>query len=113
MKRQIQDTSLQAYFDIDNLPEKRRVVYEAIKELGEACNLEIARHLNLPINCVTPRTNELVKLGLVTMAKKDITHITGKMVMYWEITGISKWEKWRQEAIQGVPDTNDDQLSLI
>lgn len=113
MKRQVQDTSLQAYFDIDNLPEKRRIVYEAIKELGEACNLDIARHLSLPINCVTPRTNELVKLGLVTMSKKDVTPITGKMVIYWGITGLTKWEYWRQETIKARDKNSNDQLLLI
>lgn len=81
---QIQQTSLEAYWNLDNVSGKRKVVFEAIKELGEACNLDIAYKLHWPINRITPRTNELVKLGLVVEAKKDITPLTGKRVIFWK-----------------------------
>ncbi len=85
MQRLVQDTSLEAYHDIENLSEKRRKVFEAIKILGEACNLDIAYYLKWPINRVTPRTNELVKMQWVREAKRDITPKTGKRVIYWKV----------------------------
>jgi len=79
----IQQTSILAYQELSNLSQKRRLVYEAILNLGEACNLDIAYFLKRPINTITPRTNELVKLGLVTESKKDFSARTGKKVIYW------------------------------
>ena len=80
-----QQTSIEAFHELERLPEKRRVVYEAIRAMKEACNLDVAYYLRIPINRVTPRTNELVKLGLVEEAKKDISSRTGKRVIFWRI----------------------------
>lgn len=85
MKTNMQQTSLEAYKDlIDKLPEKRRVVYEAIKHLGIVCNYEIAQYLYAPINSITPRTNELVKIGLVQEVDKKVSP-TGKKAIYWGV----------------------------
>lgn len=86
MKIQQRNTAIQSFYSIKNLPEKRRIVYEAIEHLGEACNLDIAYYLKIPINRVTPRTNELVKIGLVVEAKRDISQRTGKRVIFWKIS---------------------------
>lgn len=80
-----QQTSIEAYHELQKLPEKRRAVYDVIEKLGEACNLDIAYELRWPINRITPRTNELVALGLVEEAKKAVTPRTGRKVIYWKI----------------------------
>ncbi len=85
MQTLVRETSLDAYHQLEGLSAKRKRVFEAIKELGEACNLDIAYKLQWPINRVTPRTNELVKMRIVTEAKRDITPRTGKRVIYWKI----------------------------
>ncbi len=84
----LQQTSLDAYADLlkQGLGAKQQAVFRAIKELGQASNLDIAHQLRWSINRVTPRTNELVKMGKVTMAKKDISKYTGKKVIYWTTT---------------------------
>jgi len=80
-----QQTSIEAFYDLEKLPEKRRAVYDAIAKLGEACNLDIAYELRWPINRVTPRTNELVAKGLVEQSKQAVTPRTGRKVIYWKI----------------------------
>lgn len=85
MTNQMRQTSLEAYETIENLAEKRRKVFDAIQTLGEACNLDIAYYLKWSINRITPRTNELVKTGLVIESKRDITPRTGRKVIYWKI----------------------------
>lgn len=85
MKRLTRDTSRDAYHQLENLSEKRKKVFEAIKELEIACNLDVAYKLQWPINRVTPRTNELVKMKMVAEAKRDITPRTGKKVIFWKV----------------------------
>ena len=64
----IAETSRQAYQSIKNLGVKQEIVYEAIKELGQASNEQIADHLGWAINRVTGRVTELKKFDLVTVA---------------------------------------------
>ena len=87
MKTFVKETSREAYYQLENLSEKRKKVFETIKELGIACNLDVAYKLQWPINRVTPRTNELVKMKMVAEAKRDITPRTGKKVIFWRVTG--------------------------
>jgi len=82
----IQQTSFEAFQALENRGEKQMMVYHALEALGEACNLEVARHLNRAINTITPRMNELVKAGLVEEAGKKVNPITNKNVIYWRIT---------------------------
>lgn len=84
----MQTTSLLAYQELQDggtLGQKQTMVYNAIKELGQASNLDIAYYLQLPINRITPRTNELVKKDKVEIAKKDLDKHTGKKVIYWKV----------------------------
>lgn len=84
MKIKQRNTAVQSYYQIiDLLPDKRRQVFEAIKILKVACNVDISRHLGIPINRVTPRTNELVKLEVVEESHRAIYPETGKRVIYW------------------------------
>lgn len=81
----VQQTSLLAFQELENVGQKQRQVYEVIDRLGEASNLDIAYELKWPINRITPRTNELVKMGMVRESKKDISKWTGKRVIYWAV----------------------------
>lgn len=62
----------------------RQAVFQAIRALKVCTNLQIAQHLGWSINSVTPRTNELVKRGLVESAFKGCDPITGRKVNFWK-----------------------------
>lgn len=82
----IQQTSFQALLDLkdsDTIGWKQHQVLTILKEFGPACNVQIAMALGWEINRVTPRTNELVKLGKVVEWKKDIGP-TGRRVIFWK-----------------------------
>lgn len=98
MKINAQQTSIDAFYEIDNLSERRKVVYDAIKELGEACNLDVAYKIRIPINRITPRTNELVKLGLVIESKRAITPRTGKRVIFWKVAEVADINQLKEDA---------------
>jgi len=80
----IRNTSTLAYNDIKStLGARQRVVLDIIHYLEAPTNLEISRYLGLPINTITPRTNELVKKGLVCNAGQKICSISGRMAYAW------------------------------
>jgi len=82
---QMRDTSLDAYNDLKpKLNEQQMRVYEVLKH-GPRSNEQIARELQLPINRITPRTNELVKRGLVMDAGLVFSETTGKKVHAWKL----------------------------
>jgi hypothetical protein len=67
----IAETSLEAYDRIkEKLPEKRKAVLVAAEKGTEWCNDTLAWRMNWPINCVTPRTGELRKMGLLVNTRK-------------------------------------------
>jgi len=82
----VQDTSRHAYTYsvLPNLGERQREVYDYLLENGPLTNLEIADSLNLPINSVTPRTNELVHMGLVHLYERRKCMVSGRTAMAWE-----------------------------
>ena len=87
MKTRVRATSIEAYRNIRNLGKRQWDVYMSIKYLVSACNLDIAEHLGLPINRITPRTNELVEIGFVEEAKRLVTLKTGRRVIFWKVKG--------------------------
>jgi len=79
----IQQTTLESYESIrPELSDRQMLVYSAIKVLGEATNLRISKHLNLPINSITPRVLELRKLGCV-ISNGIIMQDTGRSAIVW------------------------------
>jgi predicted transcriptional regulator len=80
----IQETSLMAYQTVD-LPRSRLRVLKALNIKKEATNAMISNFLGIPINCVTPRMNELVKMGLVSESYKDRCPITGGVAIFWKV----------------------------
>lgn len=81
----IQDTSRSAYREIKKkgLGERQRVVLDVIRYLKNPTNSEISKFMGIPINTITPRTNELVKLGKVIQGLKRTCNVSGKTVLTW------------------------------
>lgn len=88
------NTAVESYYSIiDKLPDKRKIVYEALLEIQPACNLDVSEHLNLPINRITPRMNELVNLEVVVESHRGLCARTGKRVIYWKVNREEKHEQ--------------------
>jgi hypothetical protein len=82
----MRSTSLDAYNEVKpSLGERQRQVYDAIKYLGCPTNLEISVFTKKPINQITPRTNELVKMGYVMVCEKRECSVSKKTVLSWRI----------------------------
>lgn len=81
----VRDTSKLAYEDVKpELGKKQALVLQTIaKAKRPVNNQEIASHLALPINTITPRTNELLSLNKVELAFKATYPQTGRKVCYW------------------------------
>ena len=88
MSTNIRDTSLDAYDSIKpEIKTRQREVYDAIKYLKSPTNTEISKFLGIPINSITPRTNELYKKKLVVDGKKRECYETGRIAYTWRIVG--------------------------
>lgn len=80
----IQDTSREAFHDIQpQLGQRQKEVLDAFYEHGPMTNTELSRKIGLPINMITPRTNELVKLGYVKQSHRRPCKITGRNAIVW------------------------------
>lgn len=82
----VRQTSLDAYRGIkdeDSLGSRQAIVYNGFKEHGSHTNLEISVFLNIPINQVTPRTNELVKKGFLEEKQRRQCEISGRKAIVW------------------------------
>jgi predicted transcriptional regulator len=81
----MKETSLLAYAEVlENLNERQIQVLKAIDKIEPCNNLMISKYLNLPINSITPRTNELFKKRLIKENKKDNCPITKRMTIFYE-----------------------------
>jgi len=81
----IQETSKLAFEEVlENLGDRQKAVYYALKELGEADNLTISKFLNLPINSITPRVLELRNKKLVGVAREGFSPVTKRKVIFWK-----------------------------
>lgn len=90
---QMQITSIEAYFTKvkPTVGPKQQKVLEAIEELGPCTDSMIVEFLNWPINCVTPRRNELVKKGKVKKAFIGESQ-NGRSAVWWDIK-TRDWQK--------------------
>lgn len=80
----IQATSQQAFAMIQHkLGERQQEVLAALYKSGPMTNMEIKELLGWEINTVTPRTNELVKFGLVHEKERRPCRVTGKNAIAW------------------------------
>jgi hypothetical protein len=82
----VAETSIKAYHDIyDELGARQQLVYDGFLGNGSCTNLEISHLMQIPINCVTPRTNELVKKGLIIEECKRECNISGRRSISWRV----------------------------
>lgn len=81
-------TSQQAYSNvIPKLPGAQFQVYKCLWEHPFGLtNAEVSFFLNWPINRITPRTNELRKLGCVRFLTTRKCNITGNQASVWIAT---------------------------
>jgi predicted transcriptional regulator len=80
----LQDTSLHAYaLATQNLGAKQKQVLDALRFFPDATNAEIAAHMQIAINRVTPRMGELRKQGLVLEAGRRTCKVTGGTAHAW------------------------------
>lgn len=86
----IQETSKTVYFNEikPNLGERQKAIYNALNGYQGLTNTELASLINWPINTVTPRVNELVKLGLVEEVEKRKCRATGRRAIAWGVKRI-------------------------
>lgn len=85
----VQETSLDSFIEINKdemgLGQRQLIVYSALLYLKRATNSMIAKHLRLPINCVTPRIFELREKELVEESHKDKCPVTGRSAIFWKL----------------------------
>lgn len=101
MKTLMQPTSLETYHDLrkeGRLGPRQKQVYEVLETLGPHTNQEIARIVELPINCVTGRVKELRDIGLVE-EKKKILQANHRSAIVWGVVPEEKLKRIR--AIKG------------
>jgi len=83
---QVRQTSIEAYSRIKKeLGKRQQEVYDGFLGNGTCTNLELSRLLGIPINQITPRTNELVKLGFVVEVEKRQCSVSGKKAISWRV----------------------------
>lgn len=82
----VRDTSKLAYYEISpKIGAKQALILNTINKAKRPINnQEIANYLALPINTITPRTNELLGLNKVELAFKATYPATGRKVCYWK-----------------------------
>ena len=75
----IQQTSLEAFESLtpEGKNKRQKQIMLAIRHLGFPTRREIAEHLNLDPNCVTPRVNELVKARVLKEMNPRMCKVTG------------------------------------
>lgn len=82
----VQQTSLETYFTSvkPNLGRRQHQVLEALEEIAPANNQDLAKHLDWPINSITPRVLELRLKGKVEQAYKQ-KNSQGRTTIYWQV----------------------------
>lgn len=80
----IQETQRTAFKELKNKQNKQLDVLQAIKELRGATFFELVKRLDWPVNTITGRVNELVKIGLVVdSGQRRLNPITQKKGIVW------------------------------
>jgi len=82
----IRQTSLEAYSRIKKeLGKRQQEIYDGFLGNGSCTNLELSKFLGIPINQITPRTNELVKQGYVKEYEKRKCSVSGRNAISWRV----------------------------
>lgn len=84
----IQETTLDSYRKLKQegkIQTRERQLFLLLKGYGNKTDRQMAIFLNLPINSITPRRNELVKKGLVEEKGKRFDLVTNRTVILWGV----------------------------
>lgn len=86
----VRDTSILAFFGevkptLSQRQEQVLAVFFENPDQKDFSNMELAGKLEWSINRVTPRTHELVKLGVLKESRKRSCKVTGRRVWAWKI----------------------------
>lgn len=82
------DTSREAYHNdaLPTLSELQKAVYDClVVHPGGMTNLEVAYSLRRAINTITPRMNELVKMGRVHDVGRGPCRQSGRTAIVWDV----------------------------
>lgn len=84
----MRQTSLEAYELLQpQLGERQAAVLTALRCMVQATDKDLASFLRWPINRVTPRRGELVKLGRVTIRGRTIQD--GRQAILWTVGAVN------------------------
>jgi predicted transcriptional regulator len=82
----MQQTSLEAYHNLENIGAKQSQVLALITEHKGLCLFELEKLTGWPVNRITGRVNELVKMGLVEASgDRRLNPETNKNAIVWQI----------------------------
>lgn len=82
----VQVTSIISYYEVLNTLSKRhKEVLLAMKHLKCANNLMVSKYLNLPINSITPRMNELRTKGIIIYHHTEACPINKRSTRFYTI----------------------------
>lgn len=84
----VDETSIKAYREIiaeGLLGDMQVQVADYISKTPNCTDKEMSEATKMPINCVTPRRNELVKMGVVEDMGTRKCSITGRTAHYWRV----------------------------
>ena len=86
----MQNTSLLAFYQAEEeglLGDMQKKIYKAICAFPGRTDKELSIITGMPINCVTPRRNELVKKNYIWDAGTRKCSITKRLAHTWEMVG--------------------------
>ena len=96
-------TSKQSYKKLTDLGKRQIEVHKAIGEMGLASNRDLSKHLDRPVNEITPRVKELREYGFVIEHGKKWDNETRRNVTVWCVT-----DPYAQKKIDLVSDPADE-----
>lgn len=67
------------------LTESLRVVFDAFREIGPACDREVHVYTKLGVNIITARRNDLIELGLMSESGTAFDSATNRTVQLWRV----------------------------
>lgn len=81
----MRQTSIFAYHSLSDaqINKRQREVRAALIAIEPATNRMVSEASGIPINVVTPRMGEMVALGSVESAWRDIDPATGRLATFW------------------------------
>lgn len=86
----IRDTSLKAYYEIENLGPKEKMVYELIRRYPNKTDMELCAIAGISNpNVLRPRRKGILDKGWIEETGKRTCRITGKTCYTWNTKQLS------------------------